>query len=57
QFILISISNPNPMFLLNYVAIAGRNLTVDNLKQKLEPYIINTESQLHESLHGSWNVS
>nr|CAG8518985.1 14603_t:CDS:2 [Entrophospora candida] len=41
------------MFLLNYVAIAGRNLTVDNLKQKLEPYIIDTESQLRESLHGS----
>nr|CAG8608022.1 2589_t:CDS:2 [Entrophospora candida] len=39
------------MFLLNYVAIAGRNLTVDNLKQKLEPYIIDTESQLRESLH------
>src|SRR4051794_2945318 len=41
------------MFLLNYVAIAGRNLTVDNLKQKLEPYIIDTESQLCESLRDS----
>ncbi|CAJ0835280.1 11139_t:CDS:2, partial [Entrophospora sp. SA101] len=38
------------MFLSNYVAIAGRNLTVDNLKQKLELYIIDTENQLRKDL-------
>ncbi|CAJ0896197.1 2389_t:CDS:2, partial [Entrophospora sp. SA101] len=43
------------MFLSNYVAIAGRNLTVDNLKQKLELYIIDTENQLRTHASSLFN--